>query len=100
MPSREIESDTEGFGITYLEANACEKPVIGGDSGGVSDAIVDGETGFIVDPTDPGQIAEKTIRLLSDRELADRMGKNGRRRVEKEYTWDGIAERLSASLPS
>ncbi len=100
MPSREIEGDTEGFGITYLEANACEKPVIGGDSGGVSDAISDGETGFIVDPADPRQIAGKTIMLLSNRELARRMGKNGRHRIEKGYTWDGIAERLIALIQS
>ena len=100
MPSREIEGDTEGFGITYLEANACEKPVIGGDSGGVSDAISDGETGFIVDPADPRQIAGKTIMLLSNRELARRMGKNGLHRIEKGYTWDGIAERLIALIQS
>lgn len=92
MPSRELESsgDTEGFGITYLEANACGKPVIGGNSGGVSDAIVDGETGFLVNPTDVDEIANKLFLLLSDPELAQKLGKNGRDRIKKSYTWDII----------
>jgi phosphatidylinositol alpha-1,6-mannosyltransferase len=51
MPSIEMkeEGEVEGFGIAFLEANACGKPVIGGKSGGVKDAIVDGETGFLVE---------------------------------------------------
>lgn len=96
MPSRELveTGDTEGFGITYLEANACEKPVIGGRSGGVGDAIVDGETGFLVDGDDVDGIAEKLILLLQDEALARRLGKAGRQRVEKRYTWEVIAREL------
>jgi phosphatidylinositol alpha-1,6-mannosyltransferase len=96
MPSRELTTvgDTEGFGITFLEANACEKPVIGGNSGGVADAIVDGETGFLVDPENPKEIAEKLILLLSDSELAEKLGRQGRARIEKEYTWDIVANRI------
>lgn len=100
MPSRELKEkgDTEGFGITFLEANACEKPVIGGDSGGVSEAVVDGETGFLVDPLAVDDIAEKLIRLLSDAELAHRLGKQGRQRIEREFTWDIISEKIMKSV--
>lgn len=96
MPSREIEEtgDTEGFGITYLEANACEKPVIGGNSGGVSDAVVDGVTGFLVNPMDSDEIAEKLILLLSDPQLSQKLGKQGRERIEKSYTWDRISKKM------
>lgn len=94
MPSRELENtgDTEGFGITYLEANACEKPVIGGKSGGVADAIVDGKTGFLVSPNNEDEIADKLILLLSDSGLAQKLGKNGRDRIEKGYTWNTITK--------
>ena len=100
MPSRELvdRGDTEGFGITYLEANACEKPVIGGRSGGVSDAVVDGTTGFLVNPDDIEEIADKLITLLSDPVLSKRLGKQGRERIENFYTWDVIAKKIAASI--
>ncbi len=94
MPSREIAGDTEGFGITYLEANACEKPVIGGASGGVADAIVDGETGYLVPPTDVNRIREKLDALLGDAALAARLGRGGRERILREYTWTALAQKL------
>ncbi|HED09058.1 MAG TPA: glycosyltransferase family 1 protein [Caldithrix abyssi] len=94
MPSREIAGDTEGFGITYLEANACEKPVIGGASGGVVDAIVDGETGYLVPPTDVKAIEERLDILLGDKARARNMGRAGRERILNEYTWQALAGRL------
>jgi phosphatidylinositol alpha-1,6-mannosyltransferase len=102
MPSREIVSsgDTEGFGITFLEANACEKPVIGGNSGGVMDAIVDGETGFLVDPLDPAAIAEKAILLLTDETLSKKLGRQGRERIVKGFTWRAITERMMERICS
>jgi phosphatidylinositol alpha-1,6-mannosyltransferase len=98
MPSREIAGDTEGFGITFLEANACGKPVIGGNSGGIADAVVNGETGFLVDPLDPGIIAEKAIQLLTDDALAKKLGKQGRERILKGFTWRAVTERLMKEL--
>jgi phosphatidylinositol alpha-1,6-mannosyltransferase len=98
MPSREIAGDTEGFGITFLEANACGKPVIGGNSGGIADAVVNGETGFLVDPLDPGIIAEKAIQLLTDDALAKKLGKQGRERILKGFTWRTVTERLMKEL--
>jgi phosphatidylinositol alpha-1,6-mannosyltransferase len=80
MASREIvdNGDVEGFGIVFLEAAACGKPVIGGKSGGVSEAMIDGETGFLVDPTNPLEIAKYIEIILLDNKRALEMGKKGR----------------------
>jgi phosphatidylinositol alpha-1,6-mannosyltransferase len=94
MPSRETKGDAEGFGIVYLEANACGKPVIGGRSGGIPDAICEGLTGLLVDPSNEEEIADAIIRVLQDEFLAEKLGANGRKRVEQELTWDRIATRL------
>jgi phosphatidylinositol alpha-1,6-mannosyltransferase len=100
MPSREIpdKGDIEGFGMTYLEANAFGKPVIGGKSGGVSEAVIDGVTGLLVDPCDVEAIAAACIRLLRNSELAGRLGMQGRERVEKEFSWDVICGELADVL--
>lgn len=88
MPSRRLSTDdVEGFGIVYLEANLFGKPVIGGDSGGVRDAVKDGKTGFLVDPTDTGMIADAVLKLLRDPERARRMGQAGQKRVLEEFNW-------------
>jgi phosphatidylinositol alpha-1,6-mannosyltransferase len=99
MPSRILPGgDSEGFGITYLEAGACARPVVGGRQAGVVDAIVHGETGLLVDPQDPGAIADAVVRLLDDPDLARRMGEGGRARVLAEFTWSSIARRYLALL--
>jgi phosphatidylinositol alpha-1,6-mannosyltransferase len=100
MPSRELRAsgDTEGFGITFLEANACGKPVIGGRSGGVVDAIVDGETGFLINPESTEEIAEKLILLLANAALAQQMGRQGRQRVEQQFSWEAISQNLASIL--
>ncbi len=100
MPSYEIKGrgDVEGFGIAYLEANACEKPVIGGRSGGVPDAVIDGETGLLVDPLDINQIAEALVKLLTNFELTRKLGKKGRERVEKELNWQEMARRIKGII--
>ena len=95
MPCRELadQGNVEGFGIVFLEAGACGKPVIGGRSGGVEDAIVEGETGFLVDPMDGHQIADRLIRLLTNAPLSRAMGDKGRLRAEG-LTWDHAARRV------
>jgi len=100
MTSREIKErgEVEGFGIVFLEAGACGKPVIGSKSGGIPDALIDGVTGILVDPLDIEGIADAIIRLLSNENLAARLGKNGRKRVEKELNIDRLGERLRAVL--
>jgi phosphatidylinositol alpha-1,6-mannosyltransferase len=102
MPARERldECDVEGFGLVYLEANACGKPVIGGRSGGIPDAIVDGVTGLLVDPHDPIEIANALIQLLRDRELSTKMGHEGRKRVVRDFTWERIARQVQGILDS
>lgn len=95
MVSREMERrvEVEGFGIVFLEANACGKPVIGGNSGGISDAIIDGQTGLIVDPLDVGAISNAILRLLLDKEYAAYLGRMGIERVRENFSWELVARR-------
>jgi phosphatidylinositol alpha-1,6-mannosyltransferase len=91
MMSRELPDDVEGFGIVFMEAAACGKPTIGGLSGGVRDAVVDGETGFLVEPTDVEAVADAIVRLGVDVPLAGRLGEAGRSRVHRSYQYRDIA---------
>ena len=84
----------EGFGISFLEASASGLPVIAGRSGGVEDAVRDGETGLLVNPDDPQDIAKALKLLLTNTELAKRFGKNGRKWTETEMSWERLAKRL------
>jgi phosphatidylinositol alpha-1,6-mannosyltransferase len=93
MPNREIDGDIEGFGMVYLEASAAGKPVIGGRSGGTSDAILDGITGLRVDGTSVAQIADAVISLLNESETSRIMGERGRLWVEREFTWESIVNK-------
>ncbi|MFL1445491.1 glycosyltransferase family 4 protein, partial [Nocardiopsis protaetiae] len=90
--------DVEGLGIVYLEASATGLPVVAGDSGGAPDAVLDGETGHVVDGSRPGPAARALIRLLEDPDRAARMGARGREWVEREWTWDRACARLSGLL--
>ena len=102
MPSRErLEvDDVEGFGIVFLEASACAKPVIGGRSGGIPEAIVDGVTGLLVDAHDPEDIGNALARLLTDRDLAIRLGQQGRLRVVHDFDWARVADQVEGILNS
>lgn len=87
MPSRvPTNGGGEGFGIVYLEAGVQGLPVVAGRAGGAVDAVVDGETGLLVDPTDHLQVADAIGRLLSDREAAARMGAAGSKRA-RSFAW-------------
>ena len=78
MPNRTMpDGDTEGFGLVFLEANACRKPVVGGNAGGAVEAIIHGRTGLLVDGSNPIEIADAVLSLLRDHELADRMAQTG-----------------------
>jgi phosphatidylinositol alpha-1,6-mannosyltransferase len=98
MPSKTAGIDYESFGIVYAEANACGKPVIGGKSGGVKDAVIDGLTGLLVDPANIDEIANIIIRLLTDDEYAHKLGVNGRKRVEHELNWNVVGEKVERIL--
>jgi len=95
LPCRELVEggevlDAEGFGIAFLEANACGKPVVAGRSGGAVDAVKDGETGLLVDPRDEKAISGAIELLLRDRALAERLGRNGRKRVVEDLDWQHL----------
>ena len=95
MPSRRLaDGDVEGFGIVFLEAGAWGKPVIGGMSGGVPDAIEDGKSGFLVNPESIEDIAYSMRILLASPEKRVTMGIYGRKRVEKHFSWEHQAERF------
>ncbi|MFA6254558.1 MAG: glycosyltransferase family 4 protein [Patescibacteria group bacterium] len=99
MPARRLPNgDVEGFGIVYLEANLFGKPVIGGKSGGVPEAVLDGQTGILVNPTDTEEIAQAAIKLLTDQAYAERLGLQGLQRVEEEFDWHSQTERIKAIL--
>ncbi|MFM6840857.1 MAG: glycosyltransferase family 4 protein [Candidatus Planktophila sp.] len=98
MPSRSRLAglEVEGLGIVYLEASACELPVIGGLSGGAPDAVLEGETGFAVDGLNPSVVAAGVIRLLENPDLAKAMGKRGRQWIIDEWEWRHWSERFNS----
>ncbi|HEX9063716.1 MAG TPA: glycosyltransferase family 4 protein [Streptosporangiaceae bacterium] len=90
--------DVEGLGIVYLEASATGLPVIGGDSGGAPDAILPGETGYVVGGRDVSALAARLTELLSDPGAAAAMGEKGIAWVDREWRWDLVAARLAEIL--
>lgn len=90
--------DVEGLGIVYLEASATGLPVVAGDSGGAPDAVLDGETGWVVRGGSPEEAADRITVLLGDAELRRRMGERGREWVEEKWRWDLLAEHLKSLL--
>lgn len=94
MPSKTQLPEVEAFGIAYLEANACEKPVIGTTTGGISDAIKDGQTGLLVEEQNPGELAGAIQKILGNESLKHSLGQQGRQRVLDEANWDSVTNRL------
>ncbi|MFE0473015.1 glycosyltransferase family 4 protein [Streptomyces sp. NPDC058947] len=90
--------DVEGLGIVYLEASATGLPVVAGDSGGAPDAVLDGETGWVVRGGSPEEAADRITTLLGDAGLRRRMGERGRAWVEEKWRWDLLAQRLKDLL--
>jgi phosphatidyl-myo-inositol dimannoside synthase len=90
--------DVEGLGIVYLEASAAGLPVVGGDSGGAPDAILPGETGYVVPGRDVAAVADRIAGLLADPPGAGAMGDKGVAWVDREWRWDLVAERLARIL--
>jgi phosphatidylinositol alpha-1,6-mannosyltransferase len=92
--SRLLEQSVEGFGISLCEASACGVPVVAGRSGGIPEAVRDGETGILVDAESAEAVAGALRRLLDDPTLRTRMGEAGRRSVESHYNWDRVTADL------
>jgi len=90
MPSRDRLAglEVEGLGIVYLEASSCALPVIVGKSGGAVDALIDGETGLLVDGKSIDEISRACIRLLKEKEFSTSLGRRGSEWVRGEWSWD------------
>lgn len=98
MPTRlSTRSGFEGFGIAYLEAGAHGLPVVAGRVAGALDAVIDGETGLLVDPTDHVAVAHAIAQLLSNPAEAERLGRAGRERA-RDFAWPKVAERVEDVL--
>ncbi len=100
MPSRDrfFGLEVEGLGIVYLEASACGVPVIVGKSGGAPDAVIQNQTGLIVDGTKPQEISDAICKLLADKELARQMGRQGREWVVENWRWQIWSEKFNTLL--
>lgn len=90
MPGREDRGAVEAFGIAYLEAGACGKPVVGGLTGGVREAVAEGESGLLADPERPESVAGALLRVLESPEFAHALGEGGRRRAQARQ-WSRVA---------
>jgi len=102
LPARRTRVELEGYGLVYFEAAAWGRPVVAGRSGGEVDAVVEGETGALVDGTSVAAIAQTLRDLLADPDRLRALGEAGRRRVESTHNWttaagviQGVLERLA-----
>lgn len=94
MPSKETRMDTEGFGMVFLEAGLFKKPLIGTWSGGIPEAVIHGKTGILIPQGDIPALENAIERLLTDEDLAKRLGQNAYDRVISEFTWEKATLRL------
>ncbi|MCW5702394.1 MAG: glycosyltransferase family 4 protein [Bradyrhizobium sp.] len=90
--------DVEGLGIVFLEAAASGLPVIAGSSGGAPDAVLDGETGFVVPGGEPEVVANRLNQLLADPALARDMGAKGRAWMQSAWQWSAVGQELRKML--
>jgi phosphatidylinositol alpha-1,6-mannosyltransferase len=93
-----IEGDVEGFGTVFLEANKFGKPVIASCSGGIGEAVINNFTGITVDYKNVDEVVGSVIKLLTNQNLAKKLGEQGRKRVEKEFTWQKQIEKIKKFL--
>ncbi|MHA1414588.1 MAG: glycosyltransferase family 4 protein [Promethearchaeota archaeon] len=90
MPSVTKNKSVEGFGIVFLEANFYKVPTIGSFSGGISEAIVNGETGLLTKPNDLKDLVNKIKYLYENPEIRKKMGEAGHKRVVNKFNWDKL----------
>ena len=94
MPARDIRGDYEGFGIVYLEANLCGKPVIAGDVGGVRDAVINNFNGLLIDSEKIDNIISSINTLAENPELRKKLGLQGQARAIKDFNWEKQVNKL------
>lgn len=98
MPSHHRPPEVEGFGLVFLEAGATGKPCLGTTAGGISDAIQDGQTGYLVQPNDYQGLTDALTRLLKDEDLASRMGDNARFYIMNQCNWEERVKHIYTTL--
>jgi phosphatidylinositol alpha-1,6-mannosyltransferase len=100
MPCRTrwLGMDLEALGVVFLEAAAAGLPVVAGRSGGAPETVVEGVTGTVVDGRRAAPVGEAVADLLADPQRARAMGEAGRRRVEREFSWEAVGARLQKLL--
>jgi phosphatidylinositol alpha-1,6-mannosyltransferase len=98
LPNRSDAGEVEGFGLVFVEAGAWGLPAIAGADGGTTDAVVDGETGLLVDGTSVDAVSAVIARLLGDPESRLRMGRAGHERFWSLFVWDAAVARFEAAL--
>jgi phosphatidylinositol alpha-1,6-mannosyltransferase len=91
MPNREINGDNEGFGMVFLEAAACGKPVLAGIAGGTGAAVLDGITGFRINGSESIEVSNALIYLLTDQTYTLEMGLKAQHRACERFAWDVVA---------
>ncbi|MGH8671092.1 MAG: glycosyltransferase family 4 protein [Burkholderiales bacterium] len=96
MPNRDINGDNEGFGMVFLEAAACGKPVLAGKDGGTAAAVLDGVTGLRVNGSPTDEVARGLVRLLRDAEFAEQLATKAYSRAVAEFSWERVAEKTLA----
>ncbi|MDY6919952.1 MAG: glycosyltransferase family 4 protein [Pseudomonadota bacterium] len=92
LPNRRVGNDIEGFGMVLVEAQACGKPVIAGDSGGTVETMVPSETGFIINCKSYEKLADKVADLLQDDVMRGRMGSKARKHVVERFDWGMLSK--------
>lgn len=98
MPAENLAGDVEGFGIVYLEAAMLGLPSVAGKSGGVTEAILDGQTGLLVEPDNQEDLVQKISLLLEDQNLYQKLSAGGKARVEQDFQWDKQAAKLNKRI--
>jgi phosphatidylinositol alpha-1,6-mannosyltransferase len=90
LPAVRVPGDAEGFGIVFLEAALAGSPTVSTRIGGIPDAVLDGETGLLVEPGDYEGLCTAVCRILTDEELRNRLASAAETRARNEYSWDAI----------
>jgi len=93
MPNRDIDGDNEGFGMVFIEAAACGKPSLAGEAGGTGSAVLHLQTGVRVDGATVNAVSDALRSLLSQPALTQEMGHHALNRVEREFSWERVAEK-------
>ena len=90
----DFEGNSEGFGITFLEANACGKPVIGTNVGGIPDVIKDGNNGFLIEPNNPKELQKAVEKIINDKNYYNFLSKNSIKHIKENFDINIIGKKF------